>query len=141
MSPRVPKGANLMANERRDNSARNLTLIGMMLTVVISIGGAWKANDITTSVNTSQIQSLQEAVKISEQVDTRVYRLEAKVDSLESKQNSTNGDVDILEVRVNSVEINNARTAQAIENLVTATNNLTETTNKLMVTVAKIEDE
>ena len=130
-----------MANERRDNSARNLTLIGMMLTVVISIGGAWKANDITTSVNTSQIQSLQEAVKISEQVDTRVYRLEAKVDSLESKQNSTNGDVDILEVRVNSVEINNARTAQAIENLVTATNNLTETTNKLMVTVAKIEDE
>lgn len=122
-----------------DKGNRNLTILGMILTVCISISGTWVTNMVSLGKNQTEIQQLIKNDVENKTVNTLVYKLESKVENLSETQIKRDSEITNLTSRVNSNSVNNAKTAQALENLVDATNKLTETTGDLVIAVAKLE--
>ncbi len=111
----------------------------MILTVLLSVGGTWVSNMINTSVNHTQINQLIKNDVENKTVNGIVHSLVVKVEELEKDYVSVNSELIYQDKRLDGVEVNAARATQAIENLVTATQGLTETNKQLIIAVAKLE--
>lgn len=116
-----------------------LTILGMLLTVVLSVGGTWVTNLVHTGINDTQIQSLIKSEEENKQVSAKVYTLVSEVSSIKSLQAAHTTDLKLLDTKVGAVEVDAARSAQAIENLVFATQQLTETNKQLVIAVTRME--
>lgn len=121
------------------NRANTLTMLTMLVTITVSIGGTWITNLINIGVNESRIASLIEDNRITKVANTLVYQLETEVKSIKSEQSTVWNAMHDLNDKVDVVEETSARSSQAIENLVNATQQLTETNKQLIVAVAKLE--
>lgn len=117
-----------------------LTIVGMVLTVCLSGGASYVGNTVATSVNQTKIEQLVEYSRKNSLVHNKIYTLESEVNHTQEYILTYNSRFDKLEGRLNSIEKSDARKTQALESLINATNELTKTTNKLAIAVAKLEE-
>lgn len=124
-----------MANER----GNNLTLAGMALTIVLSVGGTWAANTYHSGVIDAQLSTLMQADTENKKVNETVYKLEQRAESMEASQITLWSDMRVLDAKVDTLEVTTAQSTQAINNLVQATEALTKTTQDLVIEVTKLQ--
>ncbi len=127
--------------ERRalgSQQVNRLTIYGMIITVVLSIGGTWTTNIVSTNVNDTKIETLMLENQKDKEVNKIVYRLEGEMASMKSTQDILRSDFKLMDNEMDSVKIHAAKQTQATENLVDATKDLTETVNTLVIEVTKL---
>ncbi len=106
---------------------------------MLSVGGTWVTNMINTSVNHTQIAELIKSDVENKAVNEVVYALNAEVQNLRRDQIETRSGIRTMQLKITEVEVDAARSAEAMENLVKATNQLNHTVGELVVAVAKLE--
>jgi uncharacterized membrane protein YfbV (UPF0208 family) len=135
-----------MADIQMDKSLL-VALVTALITLVMSLGGAWIVTEKTLAVQGNRLAILetnaQELKKAIDNTNTVVVNMQ-EMDKRVERQSSR---LIAMEIKVNALEVASARSITALENLAdavnllsTSTSELIKTNNGLAIIVGKLEE-
>ncbi len=113
----------------------HITIAGMVLTVVLSLGGSWAGNLITNTEQTASISKLKIQAGKSEIANTLTYKLENEVRHNQRLDEKQQQELDTAKRQVAEAEVNAARLEANLSNLIKSTDRLIITVEKLIIKV------
>lgn len=135
-----------MADIQMDKSLL-VALVTALITLVMSLGGAWIVTEKTLAVQGNRLailetnaQELKKAIDNTNAVVVNMQEMDKRVERQSSR-------LIAMEIKVNALEVASARSITALENLAdavnllsTSTSELIKTNNGLAIIVGKLEE-
>ncbi len=112
-----------------------ITIAGMILTILLSLGGSWVGNLITNAEQGVSIAKLEVQANKSDLANVLTYRLENEVIHNQMLMQKQQKEIDTAKRQVAEAEVNAARREANQINLIKSTDRLINTVEKLIVKV------
>ena len=113
----------------------HITIAGMILTVVLSLGGSWAGNLITNTEQTSAITELTVQSEKNKKANKITYILETEMRHNQRLDEKQQQELDTAKRQVAEAEVNAARREANLSNLIKSTDRLIITVEKLIIKV------
>ena len=116
----------------------HITIAGMILTIVLSLGGSYGSYLVNAAEQSVQLETLTLESKEHKAANKIAYKLEAEMEHNQRMDARQQLELDKYGKKIEEDRISAARREEALNTLIIATKDLTQTTNQLVIQVTKL---